>query len=189
MKKLILILGILIGLSIGVSAQYMDGTTRSETHKRVTKKTYERNLTNELVKYIETGDLTPLLDLVQEEDITFIGLSGDLYVPSENKEYFIRFIKEYLDVRSKDLTILRIDKEYYDNYYSPAGGMYKITILYPNSERYDNIDINYNNEGKLMGITINDNLHKYRYVDGDLNKIYGCEYGYEGEKITHMTKL
>ena len=41
MKKLILILGILIGLSIGVSAQYMDGKTRSETHKRVTKKTYE----------------------------------------------------------------------------------------------------------------------------------------------------
>ena len=26
------------------------------------------------------------------------------------------------------------------------------------------------------------------FVDGDLNKIYGCEYGYEGEKITHMTK-
>ena len=76
MKKLILILGILIGLSIGVSAQYMDGKTRSETHKRVMKKTYERNLTNELVKYIETGDVTPLLDLVQEEDITFIGLSG-----------------------------------------------------------------------------------------------------------------
>ena len=112
MKKLILILGILIGLSIGVSAQYMGGKTRSETHKRVTKKTYERNLTNELVKYIETGDVTTLLDLVQEEDITFIGLSGDLYVPSENKEYFIRFIKEYLDVRSKDLTILKIDKEF-----------------------------------------------------------------------------
>ena len=54
MKKLILILGILIGLTIGVSAQYMDGTTRNETHKRVTKKTYERNLTKELVKYIET---------------------------------------------------------------------------------------------------------------------------------------
>ena len=189
MKKIILILGILIGLTNGVSAQYMDGTTRSETHKRVTKKTYERNLTNELVKYIETGDVTTLLDLVQEEDITFIGLSGGVYEPSQTRGYFVHFIKEYLDVRSKDLTILKIDKEYYDNYYSPAGGMYKITILYPNSERYDNIDINYNNKGKLMGITINDNLHKYRYVDGDLNKIYGCEYGYEGEKITHMTKL
>ena len=50
MKNLILIIGILIG----VSAQYMDGTTRKETHKRATKKTYERNLTKELVKYIET---------------------------------------------------------------------------------------------------------------------------------------
>ena len=119
MKKLILILGILIGLSIGVSAQYMDGKTRSETHKRVTKKTYERNLTNELVKYIETGDVTPFLDLVQEEDITFIGLSGDLYVPSQTRGYFVHFIKEYLDVRSKDLTILKIDKEFFDNYYSP----------------------------------------------------------------------
>jgi len=91
MKKLILILGILIGLSIGVSSQYMDGKTRSETHKRVMKKTYERNLTNELVKYIETGDVTPLLDLVQEEDITFIGLSGGVYNPSQNKEYFVQF--------------------------------------------------------------------------------------------------
>ena len=189
MKNLSLILGILIGLTNVVSAQYMDGKTRSETHKRVTKKTYERNLTNELVKYIETGDVTPLLDLVQEEDITFIGLSGGVYNPSQNKEYFVQFIQKYLDVRSKDLTILKIDKEFYDNYYSPGGSAYRMVIQYPNSERYDIVGINYNNEGKLMGITINDNLHKYRYVDGDLNKIYGCEYGYEGEKITNMTKL
>jgi len=189
MKKIILIIGILIGFAIGASAQYMDGTTRSETHKRVTKKTYERNLTNELVKYIETGDVTPLLNSVQEDDITFIGLSGDLYEPSENKEYFVHFIKEYLDVRSKDLTILKIDKEFYDNYYSPAGSAYRMVIQYPNSERYDIVGINYNNEGKLMGITINDNLHKYRFVDGDKNKIYGCEYGYEGEKIGSIKRL
>ena len=144
MKKLILILGILIGLSNVVSAQYMDGKTRSETHKRVMKKTYERNLTNELVKYIETGDVTPFLDLVQEEDITFIGLSGGLYEPSENKEYFVQFIKKYLDVRSTDLTILKIDKEFYDNYYSPAGSAYRMVIQYPNSERYDIVGINYN---------------------------------------------
>ena len=183
MKKIILILGILIGLTNVVSAQYMDGTTRSETHKRVTKKTYERNLTNELVKYIETGDVTPLLDLVQEEDITFIGLSGGVYNPSQNKEYFVKFIKKYLDVRSKDLTILRIDKEYYDNYYSPAGGMYKITILYPNSERYDNVEIDYSWGGKVRAITINDNLHENTYIDGDLNKIFGLEFGYEGESV------
>jgi len=183
MKKIILILGILIGLTNVVSAQYMDGTTRSETHKRVTKKTYERNLTNELVKYIETGDVTPLLDLVQEEDITFIGLSGGVYNPSQNKEYFVKFIKKYLDVRSKDLTILKIDKEYYDNYYSPAGGMYKITILYPNSERYDNVEIDYSWGGKVRAITINDNLHENTYIDGDLNKIFGLEFGYEGESV------
>ena len=183
MKKIILILGILIGLTNVVSSQYMDGTTRSETHKRVTKKTYERNLTNELVKYIETGDVTPLLDLVQEEDITFIGLSGGVYNPSQNKEYFVKFIKKYLDVRSKDLTILKIDKEYYDNYYSPAGGMYKITILYPNSERYDNVEIDYSWGGKVRAITINDNLHENTYIDGDLNKIFGLEFGYEGESV------
>ena len=160
MKKIVLILGILIGLTIGVSAQYMDGTTRSETHKKVTKKTYERNLTNELVKYIETGDVTTLLDLVQEEDITFIGLSGGVYNPSQNKEYFVQFIKKYLDVRSTDLTILRIDKEYYDNSNHKFGSKYKITILYPNSERYDNVQIYYSWAGKVRGITINDNLHE-----------------------------
>ena len=183
MKKLILIIGILIGLSNVVSAQYMDGTTRNETHKRVTKKTYERNLTNELVKYIETGDVTTLLDLVQEEDITFIGLSGDLYNPSQNKEYFVQFIKKYLDVRSTDLTILKIDKEFYDNYYSPAGSAYRMTILYPNSERYDNVEIDYSWGGKVRGITIDDNLQENSYTDGDLNKIYGLESGYEGESV------
>ena len=38
------------------------------------------------------------------------------YELSEDKEYFAQFIKKYLNVRSKDLTILRIDKKYYDNY-------------------------------------------------------------------------
>ena len=192
MKNLILILGILIGVSIGVSAEVREDTVKrknSLTQKRDIKKNFETSFTHELVKYIETGDVTSLLDLVQEDDITFIGLSGDLYEPSENKEYFIQFIKKYLDVRSTDLTIVRIDKEFYDNYYSPAGSAYRMVIQYPNSERYDIVGINYNNEGKLMGITINDNLHMYRYVDGDLNKIYGCEYGYEGEKISHMRKL
>jgi len=192
MKKLSLIIGILIGLTNVVSAEVKEDTVKSKnslTQKRDIKKNFETSFTNELVKYIETGDVTPLLDLVQEEDITFIGLSGDLYVPSQTRGYFVHFIKEYLDVRSKDLTILKIDKEFYDNYYSPAGSAYRMVIQYPNSERYDIVGINYNNEGKLMGITINDNLHKYRFVDGDKNKIYGCEYGYEGEKITHMTKL
>ena len=192
MKKLILILGILIGLTNVVSAEVRVDTVKSKnslTQRSEIKKNFETSFTKELVKYIETGDVTPLLDLVQEEDITFIGLSGGVYNPSQNKEYFVQFIKKYLDVRSKDLTILKIDKEFYDNYYSPAGSAYRMVIQYPNSERYDIVGINYNNEGKLMGITINDNLHKYRFVDGDKNKIYGCEYGYEGEKITHMTKL
>ncbi len=64
------------------------------------------------MKYIETGDVTPLFDLIQEDDITFYGLSDNQYELSEDKEYFAQFIKKYLNVRSKDLTILRIDKEY-----------------------------------------------------------------------------
>ena len=190
MKNLILItIGLII--SIPTFGVLVEDTTRKNalTQKRVTKKNFETSFTKELVKYIETGDVTPLLDLVQEEDITFIGLSGGVYEPSQTRGYFVQFIKKYLDVRSKDLTILKIDKEFYDNYYSPAGSAYRMVIQYLNSERYDIVGINYNNEGKLMGITINDNLHKYRFVDGDKNKIYGCEYGYEGEKITHMTKL
>tara|TARA_R110002126_G_scaffold85307_1_gene206728 strand:- start:503 stop:1066 length:564 start_codon:yes stop_codon:yes gene_type:complete len=180
MKKIILIIGILIGLTIGVSAEVREDTTRKVSSKRDIKKNFETSFTNELVKYIETGDVTPLLDLVQEDDITFLGLLPETYKKSENKEYFAQFIKKYLNVRSTDLTILRIDKEYYDNYYHPLGLTYRMTILYPNSKRYDSVEIDYSHSGKVRGITINDNLHVNTYIDGDLNKIYGSQYGYEG---------
>jgi len=187
MKKLILILGILIGLSIGVSAEVRVDTTKTRknslTQRSEIKKNFETSFTNELVKYIETGDVTPLLDLVQEDDITFYGLSDDKYELSEDKEYFVRFIQKYLNVRSKDLTILRIDKKYYDNYNNKFGSTYRMTIMYPNSERYDNVEIDYSWGGKVRGITIDDKLHENTYIDGDLNKIYGLEFGYEGESV------
>ena len=186
MKKIILILGILIGLSICVSAEVKEDTTKTRkvSSKSEIKKNFETSFTNELVKYIETGDVTPLLDLVQEDDITFLGLSYDEYEKSENKEYFVQFIKKQLNVRSKDLTILRIDKKYYDNYNHEFGSAYRMTILYPNSERYDNVEIDYSWGGKVRAITINDNLHENSYINGDLNKMFGLESGYEGERVS-----
>ncbi len=193
MKKLILILGILIGLTNLVSAEVRVDTTKTRknslTQRSEIKKNFETSFTNELVKYIETGDVTPLLDLVQKDDITFLGLSGNQYELSEDKEYFKQFIKKYLNVRSTDLTILRIDKKYYDNYNHKFGSAYRMTILYPNSERYDNIEIDYSWAGKVRGITIDDKLHENTYIDGDLNKIYGLEFGYEGESLRGWTKL
>jgi hypothetical protein len=109
MKKLILIIGILIGLTIGVSAEVRVDTTKTRknslTQRSEIKNNFETSFTNELVKYIETGDVTPLLDLIQEDNITFYGLSGNQYELSEDKEYFKQFIKKYLNVRSTDLTI------------------------------------------------------------------------------------
>jgi len=192
MKKIILILGILIGLTIGASAEVREDTVKrknSLTQRSEIKKNFETSFTNELVKYIETGDVTPLLDLAQEDDITFYGLSDDKYELSEDKEYFVQFIKKYLNVRSTDLTILRIDKKYFDNYNHKFGSTYRMTILYPNSERYDNIEIDYSWAGKVRGITIDDKLHENTYIDGDLNKIYGLEFGYEGESLRGWTKL
>ena len=189
MKKIILIIGILIGFAIGASAEVGEDTiTRKNSPNSITKKNFETSFINELVKYIETGDVTPLLDMVQEDDITFYGFSGNQYEKSENKEYFKQFIKKYLNVRATDLTILRIDKEYYDNYYHPLGLNYRITILYPNSERYDQIKIYYSHSGKLRGITINDNLNENSYVDADLHKIYGSEYGPEGESVIKVNQ-
>ena len=187
MKKLILTIGILIGLTNVVSEEVNEDTVKrknSLTQKRDIKKNFETSFTKELVKYIETGDVAPLLDLVQEDDITFLGLLPETYKRSENKEYFVQFIQKYLNDRSKDLTILRIDKEYYDNYYHPLGLTYRMTILYPNSDRYDSVEIDYSHSGKVRGITINDNLHVNTYIDGDLNKIYGSQFGYEGVSVT-----
>jgi len=192
MKKLILILGILIGLTNVVSAEVRVDTVKSKnslTQRSEIKKNFETSFTKELVKYIETGDVTPLLDLAQEDDITFYGLSDDKYELSEDKEYFVQFIQKYLNVRAKDLTILRIDKEYYDNHNHKFGSKYKITILYPNSERYDNVQIYYSWAGKVRGITINDNLQENSYIDGDIHKIFGLDSGYEGESLKSWTKL
>ena len=192
MKKLILILGILIGLTNVVSAEVRVDTVKSKnslTQRSEIKKNFETSFTKELVKYIETGDVTPLLDLAQEDDITFYGLSDDEYEKSEDKEYFVQFIQKYLNVRAKDLTILRIDKEYYDNHNHKFGSKYKITILYPNSERYDNVQIYYSWAGKVRGITINDNLQENSYIDGDIHKIFGLDSGYEGESLKSWTKL
>ena len=193
MKKLILIIGILIGLTNVVSAEVRVDTVKTSknslTQRSVIKKNFETSFTKELVKYIETGDVTPLLDLAQEDDITFYGLSDDEYEKSEDKEYFVQFIKKYLNVRATDLTILRIDKEYYDNSNHKFGSKYKITILYPNSERYDNVQIYYSWAGKVRGITINDNLQENSYTDGDLKKIFGLEFGYEGGSLKGWTKL
>ena len=78
MKKLILLLGILIGLSIGVSAEVRVDTVKrknSLTQRSEIKKNFETSFTNELVKYIETGDVTPLLDLVQEPTSSFLTTS------------------------------------------------------------------------------------------------------------------
>ena len=186
MKNLILIsIGLII--SIPIFGGFVEDTVtrkNSLTHKSVIKKNFETSFTNELVKYIETGDVTPLLNLVQEDDITFLGLSDDEYEKSENKEYFVQFIQKYLNVRSTDLTILRIDKKYYDNYNHEFGSAYRMTILYPNSERYDNVEIDYSWGGKVRAITINDNLQGNSYINGDLNKMFGLESGYEGERVS-----
>ena len=192
MKNLILIsIGLII--SIPTFGSFVEDTTKTSknslTQRSEIKKNFETSFTKELVKYIETGDVTPLLDLAQEDDITFYGLSDDKYELSEDKEYFKQFIQKYLNVRSKDLTILRIDKEYYDNYSHKFGSKYKITILYPNSERYDNVQIYYSWAGKVRGITINDNLQENSYTDGDLNKIFGLDSGYEGESLKDWKKL
>ena len=75
MKKLILILGILIGLSIGVSAEVKEDTVKrknSLTQKRDIKNNFETSFTNELVKYIETGNVTPLFDLIKKMILPFM---------------------------------------------------------------------------------------------------------------------
>ena len=80
-------------------------------------------------------------------------------------------------------------KNTYDNYNHEFGSAYRMTILYPNSDRYDSVEIDYSWAGKVRGITIDDNLHENTYIDGDLNKIYGLEFGYEGESLKGWTKL
>jgi hypothetical protein len=56
MKKIILILGILIGLTNVVSAEVREDTTKTSknslTQKRDIKNNFETSFTNELVKYI-----------------------------------------------------------------------------------------------------------------------------------------
>lgn len=145
--------------------------------------------TQQLAEFIRTGDEASMMSLVQEDDITLIGLTGMDYFPSADKAHFLEFVSKYLDIRDENIEIEFVEKEWANAYYSPAGGMYFFIVFYSNSDRYDYIAVNYSNDAKLMGITINDNLHENVFVDGDLYKIYGMQHGPYGSEIATVKKM
>lgn len=189
MKNLITLSLIVFISTVTFAGNDSDTTKKTNHNVYLTKSNSKYVVTKEIINFIESGDDSSLLTMVQDTDITFIALSDSLYVPSEDKDYFKTFINAYLTIRDKELTVMFLDKEFYDNYYSPAGGMFKITIFYSVVDRYDDIIINYNNEGKIMGITINDNLQEHSYVDMDLNKVIGGEYGPNGMNFIDIKKV
>jgi hypothetical protein len=182
MKKLILIIGILIGLTNVVSAEVREDTVKSKnslTQKRDIKKNFETSFTNELVKYIETGDTTLLSELINEDDMAF--LARGEYVDSEDKNYFFEYLKRHLDIKGESYSVQNTDDVYiYYTFPDGEGGAFKFSLFYPNSDRYDDVIVTYGGNAKLISMTIHTEANDNPYFDGNLNKIVGGEFGYYG---------
>ncbi len=178
--KNLFILTLTLLLSVTSFAGNVSDTLKKESSKvYITEDTFEYIFINEIVKYIETGDTTILTQLINEDDMAF--LARGEYVVSEDKNYFFDYLKRHLDIKGKSYYIQNTDDAYvYYTFPDNKGGVFKFSLFYPNSDRYDDIIITYGGNAKLISMVIYTEVNDNPYFDGNLNKIVGGEFGYYG---------
>lgn len=178
--KNLFILTLTLLLSVTSFAGNVSDTLKKDSSKvYVTEDTFEDIFTNEIVKYIKTGDTTILSELINEDDMAF--LARGEYVNSEDKNYFFDYLKRHLDIKGEAYAVPNTD-DVYKNYTFPdgEGGVFKFSLFYPNSDRYDDVIVTYGGNAKLISMTIHTEANNNPYFDGNLNKIVGGEFGYYG---------
>ena len=178
--KNLFILTLTLLLSVTSFAGNVSDTLKKDISKvYVTEDTFEYIFTNEIVKYIKTGDTTILSELINKDDMAF--LARGEYVGSEDKNYFFDYLKRHLDIKGEAYSVQNTD-DVYINYTFPdgEGGAFKFSLFYPNSDRYDDVIVTYGGNAKLISMTIHTEANNNPYFDANLNKIVGGEFGYYG---------
>ena len=176
MKKLILIIGILIGLTIGVSAEVASDTKRKVSSKSEIKKNFETSFTNELIKYVETGDVSDfLIESLNQNEIGFSLINTKEYQEKGNIESFKVFLKTYLDIRTTNINLVKDNHHVFTTKEYEFGDVFKISIYYEDTQRRDDVIVSYNHNHKVVGLSIWKDVYNDPYFDGELNKIVGLD--------------
>jgi len=178
MKNLILIIGILIGLTNVVSAEVKEDTTKTRkvSSKSEIKKNFETSFTNELIKYIETGDVSDfLIESLNQNEIGFTLINTKEYQDNPNIESFKVFLKTYLDIRTTNINLVKDDHHVFTTKEYEFGDVFKISIYYEDTQRRDDVIVSYNHNHKVVGLSIWKDVYNDPYFDGELNKIVGLE--------------
>ena len=178
MKKLILILGILIGLTNVVSAEVKEDTTKTRkvSSKSEIKKNFETSFTNELIKYVETGDVSDfLIESLNQNEIGFTLINTKEYQDNPNIESFEVFLKTYLDIRTTNINVVKSEEYFYTTKVHEFGDSFKISIYYGDTQRRDDVIVNYNHKDKVLGFSIWKDVYNDPYSDGDLGVVVGLD--------------
>jgi hypothetical protein len=177
MKKIILIIGILIGLTIGVSAEVgKDTTRRVSPHTIITKGYFESVFTNELIKYIETGEVSDfLLESLNLNEIGFSLINTIEYQEYGNEDSFKDFLKTYLDIRTTNINVVKGEEYVYTTKVHEFGDAFKISIYYGDTKRRDDVIVSYNHKDKVVGFSIWKDVYNQPYLDGDLGVVVGLD--------------
>lgn len=177
MKKIILIIGILIGLAIGGSAEVrVDTVKRVTPHTIITQGYFEVVFTKELVKYIETGEVSDfLIESLNQNEIGFTLINTKEYQYNPNIESFKDFLKTYLNIRTTNINLVKSEEYFYTTKVHEFGDSFKISIYYGDRQRRDDVIVNYNHKDKVVGFSIWKDVYNDPYSDGDLGVVVGLD--------------
>jgi len=177
MKKIILILGILIGLSIGVSAEVGEDTVKRESPKFVSiESPFQNKFTNKLISFIETGEISDfLLESLNRNEIGFSLINTIEYTRYGDEDSFKDFLKTYLDIRTTNINVVKGEEYFYTTKVHGFGDSFKISIYYGDTQRRDDVIVNYNHKDKVLGFSIWKDVYNQPYLDGDLGVVVGLD--------------
>jgi hypothetical protein len=177
MKKIILIIGILIGFAIGASAEVGEDTVKRESPKFVSiESPFQNKFTNELIKYVETGEVSDfLIESLNQNELGFSLINTIEYTRYGDEESFKVFLKTYLDIRTTNINVVKGEEYFYTTKVHGFGDSFKISIYYEGTQRRDDVIVNYNHKDKVLGFSIWKDVYNQPYLDGDLGVVVGLD--------------
>ena len=176
MKNLILItIGLII--SIRIFGGLVEDTIKRESPKFVSiESPFQNKFTNKLISFIETGEVSDfLIESLNQNEIGFSLINTKEYQEKGNIESFKVFLKTYLDIRSTNINVVKGEEYFYTTKVHGFGDSFKISIYYGDTQRRDDVIVNYNHKDKVLGFSIWKDVYNQPYLDGDLGVVVGLD--------------
>ena len=176
MKNLILIsIGLII--SVPIFGSFVEDTVKRGSPKFVSiESPFQNKFTNKLISFIETGEVSDfLLESLNQNEIGFTLINTKEYQDNPNIESFEVFLKTYLDIRTTNINVVKGEEYFYTTKVHGFGDSFKISIYYGDTQRRDDVIVNYNHKDKVLGFSIWKDVYNQPYLDGDLGVVVGLD--------------